>query len=225
MAITVVPITTESLTQATIAGTGVYDVLMRANKAHLESEFQAGRIKGADYANVYLGSMQAVLASSVQFLLGRDQATLQAEKTKAEIALIDSQRALVEQQTLNAQIEHTVLVAQECKLRAEYDATMEQKLRAAAETTLLNQKLVTERAQTQAVGVEADSVVGRQKKLYEAQTTGFTRDAEQKAADLMIRTWATRRTTDEATAANATNMLDDSAVGRAVTKLLNGIGA
>lgn len=214
----ITPITVAGLTTAAVDGTGVFDTLMRANKAHLDDQFMNGRIRGTDYANVYLASLQAVLAASVQFLLERDKATLLAEKTKAEITLLD-------QQLLNAQSERTVLVAQECKLRAEYDATMEQKLRAAAETTLLNQKLITERSQTQAVGVEEDSVVGRQKKLYEAQTTGFTRDSEQKAADLMIRTWATRRTTDEATAANATNMLDDSAVGRAVTKLLNGIGA
>lgn len=214
----ITPITVAGLTTAAVDGTGVFDTLMRANKAHLDDQFMNGRIRGTDYANVYLASLQAVLAASVQFLLERDKATLLAEKTKAEITLLD-------QQLLNAQSERTVLVAQECKLRAEYDATMEQKLRAAAETALLNQKLITERSQTQAVGVEEDSVVGRQKKLYEAQTTGFTRDSEQKAADLMIRTWATRRTTDEATAANATNMLDDSAVGRAVTKLLNGIGA
>lgn len=218
MSSAVTPITVAALTTATLDGAGVFDTLMRANKEHLEAEFKAGRIKGADYANVYLGSLQSVLAASVQFLLERDKSTLQAEKTKAEIALLD-------QQLLNAVTENTVLVAQECKLRAEYDATLEQKLRTAAETSLLNQKILTERAQTQAVGVDDNSVVGRQKKLYEAQTSGFTRDAEQKAADLLIKTWATRRTTDEATQANATNMLDDTAVGRAVTKLLNGIQA
>jgi len=144
---------------------------------------------------------------------------------KADIALVESQKLLADQQLLNAQIEKTVLVAQECKLRAEYDATMEQKLRTAAETAVLNQKLVTERAQTQTVGVDPDSVIGRQKKLYEAQTNGYGRDAEQKAADLMIRSWATRRTTDEGTVADGTNMLNDAAIGRAVTKLLDGVGA
>jgi len=221
----VTPITTAQLTDATLAGSGVFDTLMRANKAHLESEFKAGRIKGADYASVYLSSLQSVLAASVQFLLGRDTATLAAEKTKAEIALVEAQKSLVDQQLLNAVTENTVLVAQECKLRAEYDATMEQKARTAAETSLINQKLLTERAQTQAVGVDQDSVVGRQKNLYKAQADGFSRDAEQKAADLLIRTWATRRTTDEGTVADATNMLNDATIGRAVNKMLAGISA
>lgn len=221
----VTPITTAQLTDATLAGSGVFDTLMRANKAHLEAEFKAGRIKGADYASVYLSSLQSVLAASVQFLLGRDTATLAAEKTKAEIALVEAQKSLVDQQLLNAVTENTVLVAQECKLRAEYDATLEQKARTAAETSLINQKLLTERAQTQAVGVDQDSVVGRQKNLYKAQADGFSRDAEQKAADLLIRTWATRRTTDEGTVADATNMLNDATIGRAVNKMLAGISA
>lgn len=225
MSASVTPITTATLTTATLDGAGVFDTLMRANKAHLEAELKAGHIKGSDYANVYLGSLQAVLAGSIQFLLEKDKATLLAEKVKADIALVESQKLLADQQLLNAQIEKTVLVAQECKLRAEYDATMEQKLRTAAETAVLNQKLVTERAQTQAVGVDPDSVIGRQKKLYEAQTTGYSRDAEQKAADLMIRSWATRRTTDEGTVADATNMLNDAAIGRAVNKLLAGVDA
>lgn len=69
MATTVTPITLPELTTATVDGTGVYDTLMRAHKGHLEQEFRGGRIKGTDYANVYLGSLQATLQTSLQFLL------------------------------------------------------------------------------------------------------------------------------------------------------------
>ena len=87
------------------------------------------------------------------------------------------------------------------------------------------QKVITERAQVQAIGVDADSVIGKQKSLYQAQTDGFKRDAEQKAAKLMVDSWNIRRTTDEATVADQTNMLADSVVGRAVAKMLAGVGA
>ena len=225
MTLTVTPITLPELTQATMEGTGVFDTLMRAMKTHVEREYREGRIKGTDYATVYLGAMQSVLDSSLRFLLEKDQANLQAEKIKAEVELAAAQKALVEQQVLNAVVENAVLLAQECKLKAEFDLIKEQVLKSAAETELLNQKLLTEKAQVTALGVDPDSVVGRQKALYAAQTNGYERDAEQKAADLMIKSWATRRTTDEATVADSTNMLYDQAVGRAVTKLLNGIGA
>lgn len=304
------------LTQSTLEGTGVFDVLMRANKAHLEAEFNKNRIKGAEYATVYLGSLTQVMQTALQFLLTKEKTDLEAQllakqillaqkqidKASAELIqiaaqtelinqqkanliaeaanipkqglvldaqklqitqqttnlvaeglnipkqglLIDankaqvvqqtenllSQKAQVEAQTLlvtqqkaNAIIESTVLVAQECKLRGEFDLIMGNVLKAAQETALLTQKVATERAQTTALGVDDNSVLGKQKILYQAQTDGFKRDAEQKAAKLMVDTWNVRRTTDEGTVADSVNSLNDVAVGRAVTKLLAGVQA
>lgn len=304
------------LTQSTLEGTGVFDVLMRANKAHLEAEFNKNRIKGAEYATVYLGSLTQVMQTALQFLLTKEKTDLEAQllakqillaqkqidKASAELIqiaaqtelinqqkanliaeaanipkqglvldaqklqitqqttnlvaeglnipkqglLIDankaqvvqqtenllSQKAQVEAQTLlvtqqkaNAIIEGTVLVAQECKLRGEFDLIMGNVLKAAQETALLTQKVATERAQTTALGVDDNSVLGKQKILYQAQTDGFKRDAEQKAAKLMVDTWNVRRTTDEGTVADSVNSLNDVAVGRAVTKLLAGVQA
>lgn len=211
-------INTSDLTAATIDGTGVFDVLMKAAAAHLEGEFSKNRIKGAEYSEVYLGAMTQVLQTATQFLLTKQKADLEAQ-------LLTKQIALVEQQKLNAEVENTVLVAQECKLRAEYDLTMANILRVNEEIALLTQKTATERAQTTALGVDADSLVGRQKALYLAQSDGFKRDAEQKATKIMVDSWNVRRTTDEATVADGTNMLNDTAVGRAVTKLLAGVQA
>jgi hypothetical protein len=227
------------LTQATLEGTGIFDVLMRANKAHLEAEFNKGRIKGPEYSTVYLGSLTQVMQTALQFLLTKEKTSLenqliekqieladaQTREVEARILQVQKQTELIEQQRLNAVTENTVLVAQECKLRAEYDLTMGSVLKTAQETSLLTQKTATERAQVTALGVDEDSVVGRQKALYQAQTAGFTRDAEQKAAKLLVDSWNVRRTTDEGTVADSVNMLNDATVGRAVNKLLTGVGA
>ena len=212
MTTTVSHVALTDLTTAVVSGTGVFDVLMRAAKSHLEEEFKVGRIKGTEYATVYLGSMQAVLQAAVQFTLQRNE---------------QNQNALLkDQQIANAVLEGNVLVAQECKLRAEYDNLQASTLRVASETALLNQKKVTEVAQTNGNGVTADSVLGKQMALYGAQTSGYSRAAEQKAADIMIKSWNVRRTTDETgTPANTDNMLNDAAVGRAVAKLLSGVSA
>ena len=50
-------------------GNGYFDVLMRSVKAHIQSEYDAGRIKGADYANVYLGAIQSAMQLAEQFVL------------------------------------------------------------------------------------------------------------------------------------------------------------
>lgn len=137
---------------------------------------------------------------------------------------IDARTALTTQQKDNAAIENTVLVAQECKLRAEYDSIMANNLRVASEKALLDQKKITEQAQTTAGFVDGDSVLGKQKALYEAQAAGYKRDAEQKAAEIMFKSWATRKTTDDATTVNSVNKLEDQYIGTAITKLLAGIG-
>lgn len=375
-----------TLTEATTEGTGVFDVLMRANKAHLEAEFNKNRIKGPEYATVYLGSLTQVLQTSVQFLLAGEKLDLEKQLLEQQILLAqvevikanalvkqtEAQTELVKQQTANliaeglnipkqgdlldAQALHTskqaaiaeqeilvkqqqvliakeelkvamaklvnipkegalldaqalhlskqaalvekeilvkteqvlltkeqilvakeevkvamaklanipkegvvldkqaldiaakttltgqqtinliaealnipkqgaVLDGQKCKLDAEYDLLLSTNLKTLEEKGLLAWKTTTEKAQTLATGVDADSVLGKQKALYTAQTAGFQRDAEQKAAKIMVDSWSVRRTTDEATLADDSNKLNDLGVGRAVTRLLTGVGA
>jgi len=252
-------LTIPDLTEASLTGEGVFDVLMRANKAHLEAEFTKGRIKGSEYATVYLGSLESVLQNSMSFLIQRERVGLEAEllkqqiilaeigvlkanielqmmnaslaKIPAEIALLEKQAELTSQQkdnlvltALNIPKEGLVLDGQKCKLDAEFDLLQSEKLKSISETALLTQKGATERAQTTALGVDEDSVIGKQKSLYGAQTAGFARDAEQKAAKLLADTWSVRRTTDEGTGANDAG-LGDASIAAVISKLRTGIGA
>lgn len=317
------PITLESLTTGTLEGSGVFDALMRSTKAHLDGEFDKNRIRGPEYSQVYLGQMQAVLSTALQFLMNKDKISLEAEILEAQLLIAKQQAAnlviegqnlvlqgallaaqkqnldverdltiaktantiqqtqnlvaekanillqapiletqklnldkeglrltaqtaqitqqtknlvnddlknvqetkLILQQTVNAVTENVTMIKQQCKLAAEYDLIMEQKIKTIGETSLLQQKTATEKAQTVGAGVDADSVIGKQKTLYQAQADGFKRDAEQKAAKLLVDSWNVRRTTDAGTVADATNMLNDATVGRTVRAVLAGVGA
>lgn len=205
------PITLADLTSGTVNGNGVFDVLMKANKAHLEQEYAQNRITGADYSKAYLSMVQATMQGAISFLTERDQISFKAELLEAQIATEKQQEK--------------VLIAQECKLRAEYDLTLATITKTGKETDLLNQKMLTEKAQITDLGVDDNSVIGKQKRLYQAQTDGFARDAEQKAAKIMIDTWNARRMTDDGTVADNVNHLQDSDIGRTVTKLFAGINA
>lgn len=102
-----------------------------------------------------------------------------------------------------------------------------------AEIGLLRQKTVSELVNTDNDipaglgfnnGTTIEGTALRQNDLYTAQTNGFARDAEQKLSKLMVDTWATRRTTDEATVADGTNHLSDWDIGSVITKAKQGIG-
>ena len=90
----------DELTEATINGSGVFDVLMRALDTHLDKQYLSGRIKGADYATVYLGGLQAVLQQSIAYITTVEQIAASQANTALKQQLGDAQTALYERQTL-----------------------------------------------------------------------------------------------------------------------------
>ena len=74
-----------SVTDGVSNGTGALDRLMNTINLYLDDQYTRGRIKGTDYANVLLGSIQSVLSASLQF-------TLTEKVNEAQIALYDRQK-------------------------------------------------------------------------------------------------------------------------------------
>ena len=67
-------ITLTELTNGTIVnnqwkGSGVFDILIEAVNKNIEIQYNLGRLKGTDYANVYLQGMQASIQQASDFLL------------------------------------------------------------------------------------------------------------------------------------------------------------
>lgn len=79
-------------------GTGIFDKLMNAINDNINTQYENNRISGSDYANVYLGSMQAALAQSVQFLLQEQVTEAQIDDIRAGNLLKDKQLEISEQE-------------------------------------------------------------------------------------------------------------------------------
>ena len=196
----IAPVTVDDITQGSVTGTGIFDKLMATVAAQLQAEFQADRITKSDYGQVYVSALNNTLGQAIQFLLTKDQAALQAATLAAQYEKIALEKLLIQSQILTD----------------------------AAQRALINQKTVTEIAQTQDNPTSNTStgysgVVGKQNALYAAQTTGFTRDAEQKAAKLALDILATQLSTDDSMTVANTNM-HPAAIGALVQKLATGIG-
>ena len=73
-------------------GTGVFDIIMKAANENIKIQNQASRITGAEYAEVYLGTMQTAISEAMKFLLNRDQSTKDLEVKQANIDLLNRQR-------------------------------------------------------------------------------------------------------------------------------------
>ena len=207
-------INTSDLTQAsavststdgkyTVTGTGVFDDLMEGVNAHLEAQFNLGRLTGAEYATVYLGAMQSSLQNSVQFILGKQQADKQAELLTKQVlteekntldviagtSLKDSQKAEVLAGTTRNNAKNTSDVAVNTSQIA---LAVKQGTKSDAETAVLAQKEITEFAQTGQTTSTAPtdaSILGKQRELYEEQAKGFKWNADQKYLDSLLRAW------------------------------------
>ena len=166
-------------------GDGLFDQLMAAVKHHLEKEWSSQRITGDSYSKVYLGSMEAVLGNTTQYLLGillidekRDQILAQLDVNKEEAR----QTAYETDYILPAQL---LKIQAETKLLGEqYNLTVAQTAKVNKEIEFLNAKIQSELANTDETIADAGSLIGRQIDLLRIQGLGFAGDLEAKAAKL-----------------------------------------
>lgn len=155
-------------------------------------------------------------------ILKRNQIQLTAQTGEIDYrvaTLLPSQTAQNTAQT--AQITYTTSYV----LPSQVSLTNAQTSSATAQTALYNQKTVTELAQTTSTPASG-SVMGVQNDLMATQKASYLRDAEQKAAKMLIDTWNVRRNADPTSnPVTATNRLRDEDIGSAVGKMLYNIGA
>ncbi len=233
-----------SLTDGSINGDGVFDKLMTSVTAHVERQYSNSRITGADYANVYLGSLTTVLNQSSTFLLQSEQLNKQLLLLDEQIANVQANSELVAAQkdkmeadtalsikqleVLQAQIEQSnasteLTNQQKTNAEAQYDLILKQQDKADKETALLDQKLTTEIAQTTGDETTVKGILGKQMELIQKQAEGFDRNAEQKLVKMMIDTWTVRQSTDGADTLN--NGLADSEINNVLNIAKTGVGA
>ena len=127
----------------------------------------------------------------------------------------------------------TVGVTIEGLVKAQTDLVVSQKAKADEEVVLLAQKTISELAQTSdTIPTDTNAlntsptvtgVIDDQKILFTAQSEGFARDAEQKAARMMLDACIVQLS-DSTRVANGINHLDDANLGPIMLKVAEGIG-
>ena len=94
-------------------GTGVFDVLMNAVNKNIESQYLKGRITGSDYATVYLGALQSVLAQSVEYVMKEKVSEAQVDNMVSDTGFKDREITISE---LNG-IKQRALMDEELRLK------------------------------------------------------------------------------------------------------------
>ena len=142
--------------------------------------------------------------------------TRQSDILEKELEIKISNLALQDKQLLLADAELEVRRLELDVKRAEVEA-------AQAQAQLYAAKVLTENAQTMDAA-HPNSVLGSNIAVLRAQAAGYARDAEQKAAKILVDAWNVQRNTDEGIKPNTNNQLHDISIGKAVSAMLRGAG-
>lgn len=221
-------LTVDTLTECVVDGNGCFDKVMTALKAHLNLEYEAGRITGAEYTKAYIASMQGALQFSVQYLLGKDNAFFQALGTQASAlrANIDAYTAKV--QLAIAQAQAHQMKAQYATTVLQLSATEEQKELVEAQTEVQKQQKgllleQTEQAHAQVSDTRLDGsspvsgYTGNQNKLLKQQVEAFKHDAIVKGSKIFTDSFATQLSMSTATVSGTG--LDAQGIAKATAAL------
>ena len=188
------------VTTTLVDGTGVFDVLMRSIDSHLDKQYISGRIKGSDYATVYLGALQTVLQQSIAFVLAE-------QKAEKELDLLD-------EQILASTNDRAIKSAQSAKDLAlkEKDLALkdEQILASTNDRGIKTAQSAEQIAASQANTATKQGIAEKQEAVYEKQAQGFDRDYKYKItkALLDIRTTGLTQGIAGITTASGNNILN-----------------
>jgi hypothetical protein len=144
---------------------------------------------------------QKILSAIEEVAKAKDERALLGQKIVTELALTDNSLVGANTEGYGFNSSNTIagtIALEKLKISAETtllthksttevdsDLLVQKEItKATAEIALLNQKTVSEVAQT--VDGSVTGVIGKQKELFAAQTAGFARDAEQKLLKIMI---------------------------------------
>lgn len=143
-----------------------------------------------------------------------------------QLALQEKELALREKQ-LDISVKELDIKEQQLRL-AEYEVQVKAPAEVRsinAQADLYSQKVVTEKAQTDASVIGSGSVIDHNNKVLAQQAISYDNDSKLKATSMLVDTWKVRRNDDPDEApVNDINKLADPNIGTAVVKVLQSVG-
>lgn len=200
--LTVTPPTVADITTEILNGTGAFDIFMRAGSNQLQSQYDAGRIKGAEYANAYIKMMELMMAQANGFIIQRFQGEVAA------------------------------LQAPYSAMTAQYQAAMSgyQAVKTLEETNLVKtqmEELKENGAQDRTLKKSQVSVQEQQAQLYERQIKGFDDKSRNDAMKIAMDAWAVQAVEIDSSGASLIDALQangNTGVALSIDKILKDSG-
>lgn len=176
-----------------------FETVNTATAKLLKAEFDAGRITGAKYADLYMAMLQSSMQTALQFVLNKDMSFFSAAKTQADAIAANNQN---ETMRLQAMLGRANYALTKMKLATEDSAfgvsEYQRETLLPAQLALVNEQKEAQRAQT--LGTRSDGttpvagLLGKQVALYEQQKQSYIEDIKIKASKIFADLWTIQKT-------------------------------
>lgn len=176
-----------------------FETVNTATAKLLKAEFDAGRITGAKYADLYMAMLQSSMQTALQFVLNKDMSFFSAAKMQADAIAANNQN---ETMRLQAMLGRANYALTKMKLATEDSAfgvsEYQRETLLPAQLALVNEQKEAQRAQT--LGTRSDGttpvagLLGKQVALYEQQKQSYIEDIKIKASKIFADLWTIQKT-------------------------------
>jgi hypothetical protein len=212
----------KGLTETTLDGKGVLDVLITTFKTHLNKEYDDGKIMGHDYATLFLQGYLPHVDSAIKLLLEKEKQPYELELLTQQADLVKEQAEAIrkklpyeleylklQNKIADAEIKYKEAQVELAKSQVELAKSQVELANSQIEVALAEieikkeqlaltkQKTVTEKAQTDNSVVLPGSAIWWQNKAIEQQVKAFEFDSQLKIFKILVDTWITRKNADE----------------------------
>ena len=92
-------------------GSGVFDVIIKAANENIKIQHKTSRITGAEYAEVYLGTMQSAISEAMKFLLAKEITEKEISLKEAQIKIAYVERVIKDKEAAALGMDKVVKVA------------------------------------------------------------------------------------------------------------------
>ena len=101
-------------------GTGVFDIIMKAANENIKIQNQTSRITGAEYAEVYLGTMQSAISEAMKFLLAKEITEKEISLKEAQIKIAYVERVIKDKEAAALGLDNVIKLREASRANGTY---------------------------------------------------------------------------------------------------------
>lgn len=101
-------------------GTGIFDIIIKAANENIKIQHKTSRITGAEYAEVYIATMQSAIAEAMKFLLAKEITEKEISLKEEQIKIAYVERVIKDKEAAVLGLDNVIKLREESRANGTY---------------------------------------------------------------------------------------------------------